>query len=520
MRDTARLKLHVVTATLTAVFVFSAPSPLAAAPDREEALEAMRRAARFMVEEVSCNGGYVWTYSADLSRQWGEAPARKSQIWVQGNGGTVGMGHGFLDDWQATGDPYFLTCAKKAANALVYGQHPLGGWHYFIEFDKPGLAQWYRDVFSNFKWGMEEYRHYYGNCTFDDDVTAGATRFLMRLYLATLDPAYKEPLDRALAFVRMAQYPNGGWPQRYPLRHEFAHDGLPDYTSCYTYNDGVIPNNIALLVEAYERLGDERNMEAARRGMDFLIISQGPEGQAGWADQHRMDLKPAWGRTHEHAGYMPGYTVRTIRALQDAWRVTGDRRYLKPIPAALNWLQKSALETFPDGSVALANWYEYGTNRPIRRVRTERVNAEGYGLWEWTYGEAGRIRHIDVTALREEYERLAALSPQEARARHAREREPLRYTPAQADPDQAESIIKALDERGAWVEEVSVYKMDVTKPSPPGVKWDNYRPEAGDDHALDHIQGISTSRFRRHMRVLANFVGRNISTKAMPPLTP
>ncbi len=269
-----------ITGLLAAVCVFSlVPFTKAAASGREEALAAMRRAAKFMVEEVSCHGGYAWTYSADLSLQWGEAPARKSQIWVQGGGGTVDMGHTYLDCWEATGDPYFLECAKKAANALVYGQHPLGGWHYFIDFDKPGLEQWYRDVFSNFKWGMEEYRHYYGNCTFDDDVTTGATRLLMRLYLATLDPAYKEPLDRALAFIRLAQYPNGGWPQRFPLRYEFAHDGLADYTSYYTNNDGVIPGNIELLVEAYERLGDERNLEAARRGMDFLISLQGPEGQ-------------------------------------------------------------------------------------------------------------------------------------------------------------------------------------------------------------------------------------------------
>ena len=493
---------------LLALVVLCSPvsSALAAAPGRAETLEAMRRAARFMVEDVSCQGGYVWTYSADLSRRWGEAPARKSQIWVQG--GTVDMGEGFLDVWEATGEPYFLECARKAANALIYGQHPLGGWHYFIDFDPPGLEQWYRDVFSNFKWGMEEYRHYYGNCTFDDDVTAGPTRFLMRLYLATLDPAYKEPLERALGFIRLAQYPNGGWPQRYPLRHEFAHDGLPDYTSLYTFNDGVIADNIALLIEASERLGDGRNREAARRGMDFLILSQGPEGQAAWADQHGMDLKPAWARTHEPAGYMPRYTVQNIRALEDAWLVTGDRRYLKPIPAALAWLEKSAVEVFPDGSVALAPRYEYGSNRPIVGRHGGRVNAEGYGIWEWTHDPAaGRGTRFDLSVLRREYEQLAALSPEEARARHAQGRTPLHYSPGRADPQRVAELIRALDERGAWVEEVPVYNMDLT-PSPPGIKWDNYRVEANDDHALDRIRGLSTRRFRQHMRLLADHVAQ------------
>jgi hypothetical protein len=368
MKKLSKYAMGMLAALLMVLLVLNTA---AAEPDRKEALDAMRRAAKFMVEEVSYNGGYVWTYAADLSRQWGEAPARKTQVWVQG--GTLDMGNAFLDCWEATGDSYFLDCAKKAANALVYGQHPLGGWHYFIEFDKPGLDQWYRDVFTNFKWGMEEYRHYYGNCTFDDDVTTGATRFLMRLYLATLDPAYKEPLDRALKFIRTAQYPNGAWPQRYPLHYEFAHDGLPDYTSFYTINDGVIPNAIEVMVMAYELLGDERNMEAARRGMDFLIAAQGPEGQAAWADQHGMDLKPASGRTHEAAGYMPRYTVQAIRALQDAWLVTGDRRYLKPIPGALEWLEKSAIAIHPDGRLSVVDRYEYGTNRPILRTRSNRA---------------------------------------------------------------------------------------------------------------------------------------------------
>lgn len=509
MKDVVGLRLrgHFAGVLAAVLLIVCIPITLAAAPSREETLQAMRRAARFMVEDVSCRGGYVWTYSADLSRQWGEAPARKSQIWVQG--GTVDMGQGFLDDWEATGDPCFLDYARKAAHALIYGQHPLGGWHYFIDFDPPGLAPWCRDVFSNFKWGMEEYRHYYGNCTFDDDVTTGATRFLMRLYLTTLDPAYKEPLDRALAFVRTAQYPNGGWPQRFPLRHEFAHDGLPDYTSLYTFNDGVITDNIALLVETYERLGDERNLEAARRGMDFLILSQGPEGQAGWADQHGLDLKPAWGRTHEHAGYMPRYTIQNIRALEDAWLATGDARYLKPIPAALAWLEGSALETFPDGSALLAARYEVGTNRPLKRVHGGRTNDEGYGIWEWTHGsDAADASRIPLAALRKEFEQLAAFTPDEARARHAKRRTALRYTPGRAEPDKVAALIRALDSRGAWVEEVNVFAMDVTQPLPAGRKWDNYHPDADDDHALDPIQGISTRRFRQHMRVLADYVAQ------------
>lgn len=504
---TKKLGKHTIGMLAAMLVVSLIPYTTAAQPKGEDVLDAMHRAAKFMVDEVSCNGGYVWTYAADLSRQWGEAPARKSQIWVQR--GTVDMGHAYLDCWEATGDLYFLECAKKAANALIYGQHPLGGWNYFIDFDMPGLDQWYRDVFTNFKWGMEEYRHYYGNCTFDDNVTSGATRFLMQMYLATLDPAYKEPLDRALAFMRLSQYPSGGWPQRYPLRNEFVHDGLADYTSYYTLNDGVMFNIIELLVEAYDRLGDERNMEAARRGMDFITVLQGPEQQAAWADQHGMDLKPAWGRTHEHAGYMPRYTVQAIHALQDAWMITGDPRYLKPIPAALAWLERSAVDTLEDGRIVLADRYEYGSNRPIMKTHSEGVNKEGYGIWEWTYGYEDRVSRINLTSLIKKHEQIAALSPEEARKRYYQKREPLRYSPGKADPKEVEKLIMSLDESGAWVEELNIFEMDLTKPSPPGVKWDNYRPAKNDDHALDRINGISTSLFRDHMRTLADYLAQS-----------
>ena len=46
-------------------------------------------------------------------------------------------------------------------------------------------------------------------------------------------------------------------PQRYPLMYEYVKQGRADYTSFYTYNDGVMKNNIMLLLEAWEKLGNE-----------------------------------------------------------------------------------------------------------------------------------------------------------------------------------------------------------------------------------------------------------------------
>ncbi len=158
-----------------------------AAPTPKEMLAAMRKATDFMVNEVSLNGGYLWSYSEDLSRGWGEAMARPTQIELHQTG-TPAMGELFLKVYETTGDEYYLRCAEKAANALIWGQHPSGGWHYFIDFNMPGIEDYYETLYSP----HEEYAHYYGNCTFDDDTSQSPTRFLLRLYMTTLDPRYRQ----------------------------------------------------------------------------------------------------------------------------------------------------------------------------------------------------------------------------------------------------------------------------------------------------------------------------------------
>ncbi len=126
------------------------------------------------METVSNRGGFLSAYASDLSEQWGEIPARKSQVWVQ-SPGTVSMGELMLRAADATGDPEYLRMAEKIAGALVYGQRPEGGWHYFIDFDPWGIPEYYDQVASRC-WGWEEFYHYGDNSTFDDDVHAGATR--------------------------------------------------------------------------------------------------------------------------------------------------------------------------------------------------------------------------------------------------------------------------------------------------------------------------------------------------------
>src|SRR5204863_4604156 len=172
--------------------------------------QCMYKATKFMTDSVSTNGGYVWYYLPDLSRRWGEMEAYKTQIWVQ-DGGTVSVGHMLLDAYNATGNEYFYQAAEKAAAAMIWGQSNDGGWNYLVDFaGDRSLKKWYATIGKN-GWRLEEFQHYYGNDTYDDDVTSDAARFLLRMYLDKLDPKYKPALAKAINFLIKRQYDNTGW---------------------------------------------------------------------------------------------------------------------------------------------------------------------------------------------------------------------------------------------------------------------------------------------------------------------
>src|SRR6185295_16161662 len=123
-------------------------------PDRQRLLDTMKAATTFMVEKVSTNGGYVWSYLPDLSRRWGELEARDTQIWIQPPG-TATMGHFFLDAFHATGDEFYYQAAERAANALIWAQHPSGGWNYLADFaGDRSLREWYDTIGRN-AWRLE-----------------------------------------------------------------------------------------------------------------------------------------------------------------------------------------------------------------------------------------------------------------------------------------------------------------------------------------------------------------------------
>lgn len=383
----------------------------------QQAEQAMLRTTKYMVEEVSTNGGYVWYYTPDLSRRWGEMEAYKTMVWVQ-DGGTVSVGHMLLDAYKATGNEYFYLAAEKAASALIWGQSYEGGWHYMIDFaGDRSLKEWYRTIGKN-GWRLEEFQHYYGNDTYDDDVTSDAARFILRMYLEKLDPKYKPVLDKAINFVMKSQYPIGGWPQRYPLKYDFNKEGHPDYTSFYTFNDDVIWENTNFLIQCYLTLGEERFLDPIIRGMNFFIISQ--QGSGAWAQQYDMKLQPASARTYEPPALLPRATYANAMLLIKFYEYTGDRKFLAGVPSAIQWLEKTKLPSnmTENGNYTHSLFVETGTDKPIF-VHRKGSNVT-FGSYYVNYSDSMLLSHmrgkgnIDVEMLKQEYKRVSALSPEEA----------------------------------------------------------------------------------------------------------
>lgn len=512
-----------------ALAVLAAP---AEAQDRAKVLDAMKRATRFMVEKVAVNGGYVWSYLPDMSRRWGEMEAYPSMVWVQPPG-TATMGHLFLDAYHATGDDYYYTAAEQVAAALIAGQQDNGGWNYFIDFGGEGSTrQWYATIGRN-AWRLEEFQHYWGNATFDDAGTSEAMQFLLRLYAERHDPKYRPALDKALNFVLDSQYPIGGWPQRWPLRHDFAHHGKPDYTSYITFNDDVAGENIKFLIYCYQALGGgERVRDAIVRAMNVYLVTQQGAPQAGWGLQYTLDLKPIGARTYEPTALVTHTTAANIEQLLYFYRLTGETKFLARVGEALDWLESVRL---PDSQVrngrAFPTFIEIGTNRPlyVHRRGSNVVNGEYY----FDYDPADPITHysstraIDLARLRRQYETLEA-TPGEVASKDS----PLRPGPARplpryfltegvetSDLNTAEgqrsvdAIVRSLNKAGWWPTELRAtsnpYAGDGPAVAPPG---DFRGTRVGDvtdtsPYVTDKpVVGISTGTYIDNMKLLIGAV--------------
>lgn len=525
-----KFMIHARQAVSFLALAIAAAGPVAAAtPSRQQIETTMKRATEFMVDKVSTHGGYVWSYLPDLSRRWGELEATPDMIWVQPPG-TADMGELFLDAYHATGDEFYYQAAEKAADALIAGEIPTGGWNYFIDFGGPEATKHFYDTVGANAWRLEEFQHYWGNATFDDDGTAESLKFILRLYAEKLDPRYGAEVRRDVDFILKSQYPSGGWPQRWPLKHEFVHHGLADYTSYITFNDDVTAENVGYLIMANEVLQDPRLLPAIHRGMDVYLLTQQGQPQPGWALQYTPDdLKPAAARSYEPKALATHTTASAIKQLLHFYRLTGDTRYIARIPEALDWLDSVKLppDLIKDGK-AYPTFVEIGTGKVLWLHRTGSNVTNGHYYADYTPGHLvehySSTRAIDVPALRREYERLKAMPIDELTRDSPLKPGPAKHLPrfylatslasnsdrnVAAEQDDASQLVGSLNAQGWWPTELKVTSHPYSGPSPAKIAPGDYgSTRVGDatdtsPYIDPHpVTGISTGAYIENMEKL------------------
>ncbi len=418
-----------------------APSPSVAAepPLPDQALTAMRKAASFYRTQAAVRGGYVYYYSPDLSRRLGEGKAGPQEIWVQAPG-TPAVGLAYLRAHAATGDAFYLDAAKEAAEALVYGQLASGGWTASIDFDPQGPR-------------VQQYRNGKGrgprnSSSLDDGTTQTALRFLMHAdrALGFQHREIHEAVEVARAALLAAQFPSGGFPQGWTgpvAAHAAVQASYPDYDwrtenriKAYwdlpTLNDGLAGTVARTLAEAAEIYRDPKCRGALVKLGDFLLLAQMPEPQPGWAQQYDSRMRPVWARKFEPPALASRESMDAMETLLRIHTLSGDAKYLDPLPRALAWLKRSHL---PDGR--LARYYELKTNTPLYMTRDYQLTHDDSQLPEH-YGWKIESQVEPIAAA------LAA----------AKARKPAPAPVAPSDED-IRKIIRALDAEGRWI---STYK--------------------------------------------------------------
>ncbi len=385
---------------------------------------------------ISTNGGYDGIYSIDLNKRYGEGfyePAKTSEIWVQPPG-TPSIGECYLRAYKITGKNQYLSAATDAALALAWGQRKIGGWEHLVDI-------------GHFKKDSKKLSRKNGNCSLDDRMTQGPLSFLMDLDKVIDEQWLTESIEFGLHFMTKSQFKNGAWPQWYPL--------IGGYHDYYTFNDKAINSCISLMLKAHSIYGKEEYLESAKLGGDFIIHSQLPVPQSGWAQQYTPDLKPGWARSFEPPGVCSSVTSSNICTLADLYLYTKDEKYLKPIPDAISWLKNSKI-----GDNLWARLYEEGTNKPIYGDREDgfkiHYNYDSISEYErksysWQ-GNAGVRKAIEyynkVISSGGDMNLMSNTKPTSTAQRKQKAEE---LTP------KVSKVIASLDDKGRWLENNMIY---------------------------------------------------------------
>ena len=232
--------------------------------------------------------------------------------------------------------------AGRLADAILSYQAPCGGWS-----KHTGYAEGPRRPGMLFTSQNEPGQRSHYLATFDNGATTSQIWFLARVWQATGREDCRAAVLRGLDYVIEAQYPNGGWPQVYPLEGGY-HDDI-------TLNDNALTNVLELLQAAAADAPDpafawidaprrERIARALDAGVACLLKLQ--VEQAGrktvWCAQYDpLTLAPSSARKMEPAALSGMESVRVLRFLMSRRRPSLE--LVAAIEAGLAWFEQAKI---------------------------------------------------------------------------------------------------------------------------------------------------------------------------------
>ncbi len=235
--------------------------------------------------------------------------------------------------------------------------------------------------------------HYFG--TFDNNATTTQLQYLAKV-ISALDEKksapYRASFQRGLEYTLTAQYPNGGWPQIFPLEGGY-HDAI-------TYNDGAMCNILEFLRDVADGKGEyafvapedrKRAAAAEQRGIACIVKCQiVVDGKlTAWCQQHdALTLAATSARNYEMpsiCGSESGGLVLFLMQLPSP-----SPGVVKAVHAACAWFEKTkiegkifkpapdksgrAVQDSPGATPLWARYYEIETNRPIFGDRDKSIH--------------------------------------------------------------------------------------------------------------------------------------------------
>lgn len=299
-------------------------------------------------------------------RAGGPAPADPAE----GRNGGAGMPLDRPTAWYGTPD------ARHVADVIVSFQTPAGGWGKNV--DRSGAL---RQRGQSWVPGGHGYVG-----TIDNNATTTELRFLARVQAqlpGAPGEAYRAAFLKGLRYLLDAQYPNGGFPQVYPLEGGY-HDAI-------TFNDDAMVDVTQLLDSAARRQGDYGFVPAASAGqarvaadkaLHVILATQvaAAGGRTAWGQQYdALTLMPAGARNFEPIALSSSESASLLiylMALPDP--APG---VVSAVHAGAGWLEQTALRDIdwtarsrdtgrqrlahPGAGPIWARYYDIATMTPI-----------------------------------------------------------------------------------------------------------------------------------------------------------